>query len=181
MSYVVKYCIILDHDDVTKWKHFPRYWPFVRGIQRSPVICPHKGKWLGALMFSFICAWINGWANNFEAGNLRRHRAHYDVIVMMQRMRAQSERWHSSVLKKVSIIELSMKTSVVSLNEGPSYFPRRAPRYTQTCASLGHMPLGCWTLRLRSARVAIWWEYFTDDFSLCCEMYHTVMKSECLW
>ena len=21
-----------DHDDVTKWKHFPRYWPFVRGI-----------------------------------------------------------------------------------------------------------------------------------------------------
>ena len=21
------------HDDVIKWKHFPRYWPFVRGIQ----------------------------------------------------------------------------------------------------------------------------------------------------
>ena len=20
------------HDDVIKWKHFPRYWPFVRGI-----------------------------------------------------------------------------------------------------------------------------------------------------
>ena len=31
------------HDDVTKWKHFPRYWPFVRGIHRSPVNCPHKG------------------------------------------------------------------------------------------------------------------------------------------
>ena len=26
------------HDDVIKWKHFPRYWPFVRGIHRSPVI-----------------------------------------------------------------------------------------------------------------------------------------------
>ena len=25
------------HDDVMKWKHFPRYWPFVRGIHRSPV------------------------------------------------------------------------------------------------------------------------------------------------
>ena len=25
------------HDDVIKWKHFPRYWPFVRGIHRSPV------------------------------------------------------------------------------------------------------------------------------------------------
>ena len=30
------------HDDVTKWKHFPRYWPFVRGIHRSPVNSPHK-------------------------------------------------------------------------------------------------------------------------------------------
>ena len=33
-------------------------------------------------MVSFICAWINGWVNNREAGDLRRHRAHYDVIVM---------------------------------------------------------------------------------------------------
>ena len=41
------------HDDVIKWKHFPRYWPFVRGIHRSP------------------------WR-----GDLRRHRAHYDVTVM---------------------------------------------------------------------------------------------------
>ena len=31
------------HDDVIKWKHFPRYWPFVRGIHRSPVNFPHKG------------------------------------------------------------------------------------------------------------------------------------------
>ena len=23
------------HDDVIKWKHFPRYWPFMRGIHRS--------------------------------------------------------------------------------------------------------------------------------------------------
>ena len=27
-------------------------------------------------------SWINGWVNNGEAGDLRRHRAHYDVIVM---------------------------------------------------------------------------------------------------
>ena len=43
---------------------------------------PHKGQWRGALMFSFICACINGWVNNREAGDLRSHRAHYDVIVM---------------------------------------------------------------------------------------------------
>ena len=39
------------HDDVIKWKHFPRYWPFVRGIHRSPVNSPYKGQWRGALMF----------------------------------------------------------------------------------------------------------------------------------
>ena len=70
------------HDDVIKWKHFPRYWPFVRGIHRSPENSPHIGQWRGALMFTLICARINGWVNNREAGDLRRHRAHYDVIVM---------------------------------------------------------------------------------------------------
>ena len=72
-----------DHDDVIKWKHFPRYWPFVRGIHRSPVNSPHKGQWRGVLMFSLICVWINDWVNSREAGDLRRYRAHYDVIVMI--------------------------------------------------------------------------------------------------
>ena len=71
------------HDDVIKWKHFPRNWPFVRGIHRSPVKSPRKGKWRGALMFSLISVWINGWVNNGEAGDLRRYRAHYDVTVMI--------------------------------------------------------------------------------------------------
>ena len=73
---------ILNHDDVIKWKYFPRYWPFVRGIHRWPVNSPHKGQWCGALMFSLICIWINGWVNNREAGDFRRYRAHYDVSVM---------------------------------------------------------------------------------------------------
>ena len=71
------------HDDVIKWKHFPRYWPFVRGIHRSRVNSPHKGQWRGALMFSLIYARMNEWVNNREAGDLRRHRAHYDVTVMI--------------------------------------------------------------------------------------------------
>ena len=70
------------HDDVIKWKHFPRYWPFVREIHRSPVNFPHKGQWRGALMFTLICARMNGWVNNREAGDLRRYLVHYDVIVM---------------------------------------------------------------------------------------------------
>ena len=42
----------------------------------------HKGQWRGALTFSMICAWINGWVNSREAGDLRRHHANYDVTVM---------------------------------------------------------------------------------------------------
>ena len=81
--------LIIDsfHDDVIKWKHFPRYWPFVRGIHRSPVNSLHKGQWRGALMFSFIYAWINCWLNNREAGDLRRYRAHYDVTVLFSEIR----------------------------------------------------------------------------------------------
>ena len=41
---------------------------------RSPVNSPHKGQWRGALMFSLICVWVNGWVNNCEAGDLRRNR-----------------------------------------------------------------------------------------------------------
>ena len=74
------------HDDVIKWKHFPRNWPFVRGIHQSLVNSPHKGQWRGALMFSLICAWTSDWVNNDKAGDLRRHNAHYDVIVMKKRM-----------------------------------------------------------------------------------------------
>ena len=61
---------------------FPRYWPFVRGIHRSPVDSPHKGPVTRTLMFSLICAWTHGWANNRDAGDLRRHHAHHDVTVM---------------------------------------------------------------------------------------------------
>ena len=74
--------ILNQHDCVIIWKHFPRYWPFVREFHRSPVNSPYKGQWRGALMFSFICAWINSWVNNRKAGDLRRHRVNHDVIVM---------------------------------------------------------------------------------------------------
>ena len=73
------------HDDVIKWKHFPRYWPFARGIHWSPVNSPHQGQWRGALMFSLICVSINNWVNNRESGDLRRYRAYCDAIVMITR------------------------------------------------------------------------------------------------
>ena len=58
-----------EHDDVIKWKHYPGYWPIVRGIHRWPV-------------FSLICPWTNGWINNRDAGDFRHRRADYDVTVM---------------------------------------------------------------------------------------------------
>ena len=42
------------HDDVIKWKHFPRCWPFVWGIHWSPVNSPHKGQWHDEELWSFL-------------------------------------------------------------------------------------------------------------------------------
>ena len=70
----------------TWWRHqmetFSALLAICAGNSPVPVNSPHKGQWRGALMFSLICARINGWVNNREAGDLRRYRAHYDVIVM---------------------------------------------------------------------------------------------------
>ena len=78
---ITSYGMKLLHDEVIKWKHFPRYWPFVQGIHWSPVNSLHKGQWHGSLMFSLICAWKNGSVNNRDAGDLRPHGIHYDVTV----------------------------------------------------------------------------------------------------
>ena len=71
---------------VTWWRHQMEkksaLLAICAGNSPVPVNSPHKGQWRGALMFSLICAWINGWVNNREAGDLRRYHAHYDVIVM---------------------------------------------------------------------------------------------------
>ena len=71
-----------NHDDVFKWKHFPRYWPLVRWIHQSLVNSPHKGQWHRSLMFSLICAWTNAWVNNWDSIDWRCHCTHYDIIVM---------------------------------------------------------------------------------------------------
>ena len=70
----------LTHDDVIKWKYFPLYWPFVRGIHRSSVNSAHKGQWRGALMYPLIClntllskqSW--GWWFETPSRSLWRHR-----------------------------------------------------------------------------------------------------------
>ena len=81
------------HDDAMTspswWRHqmetFSAQLALCAGNSPVPVNSPHKGQWRGALMFTLICVWINGWVNNREAGDLRRYRGHYDVIVMLLR------------------------------------------------------------------------------------------------
>ena len=68
------------------WRHqmeaFSALLSICGGIHRSPVNSPHKSQWRGDLTFSLICARMNGWVTNREAGDLRGQRAHYDVTVM---------------------------------------------------------------------------------------------------
>ena len=48
--------------------------------ENSPLTIKAGG---GGLIFSLICAWINDWVNNRDAGDLRFHRAHCDISVML--------------------------------------------------------------------------------------------------
>ena len=41
----------------------------------------------------FICTWTNGWSNNRDAGDLGRHRAHYDVTLMLHHGLAWEWTW----------------------------------------------------------------------------------------
>ena len=102
------------HDDVIKLTLLPGYWPFVRGIHRSPMNSSHKGQWRGALMFSLICAWTNGWVNNRDAGDLRRYRAYYDVSVMVQLLPENKlyQRTHSDTSTIIGRIQYANITNV---------------------------------------------------------------------
>ena len=116
------------HDDVIKWKHFRRYWPFVWGIHRSSVNSPLKGQWRGALVFSLIYVWINGWVHNHDAGDLRRHHAHLDVTVIGDGMalanRKRITHWNGNAVltnllspwlhKKLSLWQRSVRPAMVT-------------------------------------------------------------------
>ena len=91
-----------NHEDVIKWKHFPRNWPFLRGIHRSPVNSTHKGQWRGALMFSLICAWLNGeqcWSSWFETPSLPlwRHCNALSLSLSMWNRAAPPQIWYSLI------------------------------------------------------------------------------------
>ena len=66
----------LEHDDVIKWKYFPGFWPFVRGIHWSPGNSPHKGQSRGALIFFLdlrLSKHSRGWWFETPSHSLWRH------------------------------------------------------------------------------------------------------------
>ena len=79
-------------------------------------------------MFTLICARIIGWVNNREAGDLRRYRAHYDVIVMghcSHRTMNMMNRWSTSIYHDIAFVywypdELLAKMFLVPKKQGPS-------------------------------------------------------------
>ena len=73
---------------------------------KSPVNSPHKVQWRGALMFSLICAWANGWANTPDA-------AHYDVTVMLGHF---SELWPLRVTSRAPFIVVSLLMRLTTLH-----------------------------------------------------------------
>ena len=71
-----------NHDDVIKWKHFPRYWSFAWGIDRTaPVNYPHKGPATRSFDVFFDLRLTDGWVNNLNVGDLRPHCAQCNVSI----------------------------------------------------------------------------------------------------
>ena len=83
----------------TRWRHQMQafFALLVICAGNSPATGARKGQWCRTLMFSLICASIN----NGDAGDLRRHRAHYDAIVMS-----------ADVLLKILIHKMSLESTL---------------------------------------------------------------------
>ena len=123
----------LSHDDVIKWKHFPRYWPFVREFTGHRWIPLTKASDAGLWCFLWSAPKQTVGKRNRYAGDLRRHHAHYDVIVMICLLPLPGpwgssiysrgcwccSQWFSSYwghrFKSTSVVRLPMKTSRSSL------------------------------------------------------------------
>ena len=123
------------HDDVMKWKHFPRYWPFVQGIHRSPVNLPHTGQWRVTWSFAlFFDLCLNkrlskqswGWWFETPLCLLRRHcNAFYDskrhllLCAVMHIMGAMAPQISGVSIVYSTVFKALMKESIIALRHSP--------------------------------------------------------------
>ena len=104
-----------------KWKHFPRY----RWIPRT------KASDVGVLMFSLICTWIDGWVN--RRGDLRRHRARYDITAMPIHIWGSSRDWFASQLEGPTFVwsgTVEWSSSLQCVKDVGVMEPQLAPQIT---------------------------------------------------
>ena len=84
-------------------------------------IPPTKASDTELWYFLWSAPWINGWVNNREAGDLRRHRAHYDVTVMYPIRRTKmspiNTRYHTHTSR--SCRNRSLSNTPVTATQGP--------------------------------------------------------------
>ena len=121
-------------DDVIKWKHFPRYWSFVRGIHRSP-----GHRWIPLTKASEAELWCFVWSTpqqTFEqTSDLRHHRPHYDVTnATTKHKKVQSMFW-LDVLIRLMIIWHQWR--IYLLNHIPT-FPLSQKSLIFFCITHGH-------------------------------------------
>ena len=90
-------------------------------VENSPVNFPHKGQWRGALVFSLIWACTNGWVKTRNAGDLRRHSAHYGVTVVETLfVDARSVHWSRFPLWRTNNVSLAWSDHYLSVGCLPS-------------------------------------------------------------
>ena len=124
----------------------------------SPV-SPHKGQWRGALMLSLICAWLNGWVNTREAGDLRRYRTHYDVIVMDINVQGREVEWNKILTNSDCFLLWFHTVLYLLLKLKPCWW------YIHMVVSKqGHY----WSLSLEWRHMDITASHFTGSSTVCC-------------
>ena len=124
-------CLFHAKRPVIWWRHqmetFPRYWSFMWEITGHRWIPITKASDAEPLIFSLICAWTKGWANNWDADDFRRHCTHYYVTVM------NAERASMFLCYRVYILRLSWS---------PTPFLSARVRHSKNC----HLHYICQTL-----------------------------------
>ena len=94
----------------TLWRHeMEIFFALLDLCEENPSVTGHhhKGQWRKALMFSLVCTWTYDWESTRDVADLRHHRVHYGVTVMILAWWQQSSiHWKSSFSGNAIFIEV---------------------------------------------------------------------------
>ena len=145
-----------------------------------PVNSPHKGQWRRALMFSLISVWIKGWVNNCEAGDLRRHHGHYDVIVMKghhPRLLATAMKWVTKYRQKLWVAGTCYMRNGQTLMKTSSFWANFR-HWLHRKLSFWHSGTASYEYFFKMTTCPFQYRVF-DTESLSMPYFHDLMKCQC--